>query len=76
MLPSLDRTTEEFVSELVRTEFHDWTVITVAHRLETIVGFDKVLVLQDGRIVEFESPKALLEKRGSMFKSLWDLQHA
>jgi len=44
--------------------------------LETIVDFDKVLVLQDGRITEYESPKALLEKKESIFKSLWDLQHA
>ncbi|KAK0644149.1 ABC transporter [Cercophora newfieldiana] len=72
---SLDRTTETFVSELVRTEFKDWTVITVAHRLETIVDFDKVLVLQDGHIVEFDSPKVLLANSGSIFKSLWDLQH-
>jgi ATP-binding cassette subfamily C (CFTR/MRP) protein 1 len=64
------------VSELVRTEFKNWTVITVAHRLETIVDFDKVLVLQDGHIAEYDSPKALLAKEGSLFKSLWDLQNS
>jgi len=77
---SLDRPTEALVSELVRTEFKEWTVMTVAHRLETIVDFDKVLVLQEGRIVEFDSPRTLLGKekgqggRG-VFRGLWDLQH-
>lgn len=71
---SLDRVTESFVSELVRTEFRDWTVVTVAHRLETILDFDKVLVLQDGQIVEFDAPRNLLADSESIFKSLWDLQ--
>ncbi|KAK3935755.1 P-loop containing nucleoside triphosphate hydrolase protein [Diplogelasinospora grovesii] len=70
---SLDRQTEAFVDELIRTEFRDWTCIVVAHRLKTVVDFDKVLVLQDGKMVEFDSPKSLLE-RESMFKTLWDLQ--
>ena len=72
---SLDRETEALVDELVRTEFADWTVIVVAHRLKTVADFDKILVLQDGQIVEFDSPKNLLS-RDSMFKSLWDLQEA
>lgn len=72
---SLDRQTEALVDELVKTEFSDWTVIVVAHRLKTIAEFDKVLVLQDGVIMEFDSPQNLLA-RDSMFKNLWDLQEA
>lgn len=45
----------------------------VAHRLRTVADFDKVLVLQDGHVVEYDSPKALLA-RDSKFKMLWDLQ--
>ena len=72
---SLDRQTEALVDELVRTEFSDWTVIVVAHRLKTVADFDKVLVLQDGQIMEFDSPQNLLA-RDSMFKTLWDLQES
>jgi len=71
---SLNRTTEAFVSELVGTEFKEWTVITVAHRLETIADFDMVLVLQDGQGVEYKSANALLAKERSIFRSLWGLQ--
>jgi ATP-binding cassette subfamily C (CFTR/MRP) protein 1 len=63
------------VDNLIQTQFSGWTTIVVAHRLKAIENFDKVLVLQDGRVMEFDSPKNLLAK-DSMFKALWDLQEA
>ncbi len=63
------------MDELIRKDFAGWTAIVVAHRLKTIADFDKVLVLQDGRVVEYDSPKNLLD-RESIFKTLWDLQEA
>ncbi len=63
------------MDELIRKQFSDWTAIVVAHRLKTIADFDKVLVLQDGNVMEYDSPKNLLA-RDSMFKTLWDLQEA
>ena len=75
MVRSLDRETEACVDDLVRTEFNGWTAIVVAHRLKTIVDFDKVLVLQDGRVIEYDSPSNLLA-RDSKFKMLWDLQES
>lgn len=75
VLRSLDRETEARVDELVRTAFTGWTAIVVAHRLKTIADFDKVVVLQDGRVMEYDSPKNLLA-RNSIFKKLWDLQEA
>jgi ATP-binding cassette, subfamily C (CFTR/MRP), member 1 len=72
-ISSLDRETETRVDELLRTEFSDWTAIVVAHRLKTIADFDKVLVLQDGQMLEYDSPGNLLAQ-DSKFKMLWDLQ--
>ena len=63
------------MDRLIRTEFRDWTAIVVAHRLKTIADFDKVLVLQEGHMIEYDSPQALLA-RDSRFKILWDLQEA
>ena len=63
------------MDELVRTEFSDWTAIVVAHRLKTIVDFDKVVVLQEGRVIEYDSPQNLLA-RESKFKAMWDLQES
>lgn len=48
----------------------------MAHRLQTVVDFDKVVVLQDGRIVELGSPRDLLERKDSIFKALWELQQS
>lgn len=70
---SLDRETEAFVDKLIQEDFTGWTAIVVAHRLRTVAEFDKVLVLQEGRAMEYDSPKTLLA-RDSMFKTLWDLQ--
>ncbi|KAH9480784.1 ATP-binding cassette transporter abc4 [Psilocybe cubensis] len=48
------------------------TVITVAHRLQTIMDADVIMVLDEGHIIEFDSPKALLHKEGSKFKGMVD----
>jgi ABC-type multidrug transport system fused ATPase/permease subunit len=74
-ISSLDREMEARVDEVLRTAFTDWTAIVVAHRLKTIADFDKVLVLQDGQVMEYDSPGNLLS-RDSHFKMLWDLQEA
>jgi ATP-binding cassette, subfamily C (CFTR/MRP), member 1 len=67
---SMDLATDRLVQELIRVEFRDHTIITVAHRLETIAESDRVVVLEKGRIVEFENPKTLLN-RDSVFKRLY-----
>lgn len=73
--PSLDHGTDELIQTLIRKEFTGWTLVVVAHRLKTIEDFDKVLVLQDGKAVEFDSPGTLLAS-GGMFRSLWDMQES
>ncbi|KAK8118640.1 uncharacterized protein PG998_003266 [Apiospora kogelbergensis] len=70
---SVDRTTEARVQELIRTEFRDHTVIAIAHRLETIADFDRVVVLEKGYVVEQGKPDELLRARGP-FTQLWNTQ--
>lgn len=49
---------------MLRTKFGETTLITIAHRLETIMDYDKVLVMDDGRVAEYDSPVELLAKNG------------
>jgi len=68
---SVDYKTDAAIQEVIATEFSDMTLIIVAHRLQTIMTADKVLVLDAGKVVEFDTPSALLEK-GGHFKALVD----
>ncbi|KAK9823485.1 hypothetical protein WJX72_003089 [[Myrmecia] bisecta] len=67
---SVDNTTDAMVQQTVRTAFKDCTVLTIAHRLHTIVDSDRILVLDAGRICEFDTPKRLLKNPASVFAKL------
>ena len=69
---SVDSQTDAKVQETIRREFVDKgvTVLTVAHRLDTVLGYDKIAVLTAGEIVEYGSPSELLEKRNGEFSRL------
>merc|ERR1712176_469390 len=71
---SVDSKTDQEVQEVIRKEFVDKgvTVITVAHRLETIMGYDKVAVLGNGEVLEYGAPNELLKLRNGEFKQLVD----
>jgi ATP-binding cassette, subfamily C (CFTR/MRP), member 1 len=69
---SIDAKTEETMQRLIRRKFANHTIIAVAHRIETIMDFDKVAVLDAGRLVEFDSPYKLLEVPGSAFGKLYN----
>nr|POE50464.1 isoform 3 of canalicular multispecific organic anion transporter 2 [Quercus suber] len=66
---SLDETTSAIVEELLRSWFKDWTIIVVAHKLDAIADFDKVAVLDDGKLLEYDSPERLMES-DSAFRRL------
>jgi ATP-binding cassette, subfamily C (CFTR/MRP), member 1 len=66
---NVDSETDKRMQEVIRKEFRDHTVITVAHRMETILDSDVVAVLDKGVLIEFGSPKELLN-RPSLFKDL------
>lgn len=69
---ALDPKTEEHVLGIIAELFKDRTTLTIAHRLDTIIASDTVMVMEKGELKEMESPSTLLEDRGSMFSSLVD----
>ena len=66
---SIDLSTDALIQQSLRDEF-SCTILTIAHRLITIIDYHKVLVLDGGRVVEFDTPAALLRKEGGAFKAL------
>ncbi|XP_059617032.1 multidrug resistance-associated protein 1 isoform X4 [Phlebotomus argentipes] len=67
---AVDLETDDLIQRTIRTEFKDCTVLTIAHRLNTIMDSDKVIVLDRGHITEFSSPSELLQDRKSAFYSM------
>ena len=64
---NIDIKTEETIKKLIDEYFRDATMITIAHRLNTIIKSDKILVLDNGKVAEFDTPKSLMENTSSMF---------
>ncbi|KAI5122638.1 hypothetical protein M0805_008723 [Coniferiporia weirii] len=70
---AIDYSTDSAIQKTLRTEFdRDMTLITIAHRLQTIMDYDKIMVLDAGQVVEFDSPKKLLEKEKGFLRALVD----
>ena len=67
---NIDVVTEQAIQKLIKEEFEGATVITIAHRLNTIISSDKVLFLNHGSVLEFGSPKELLADPNSAFTKL------
>ncbi|KAF6747848.1 multidrug resistance-associated ABC transporter [Ephemerocybe angulata] len=70
---AIDHDTDSIIQHTLRKELgSDVTVVTIAHRLQTIIDADRIMVLDAGRIAEFASPAELLAKPKSLFKALVD----
>ncbi|KAL9237370.1 hypothetical protein vseg_011927 [Gypsophila vaccaria] len=67
---SVDNATDMILQKTIRTEFSDCTVITVAHRIPTVMDCSKVLAISDGELVEYDEPMKLIKKEGSLFGQL------
>ncbi|CAO3645196.1 unnamed protein product [Cunninghamella blakesleeana] len=67
---SVDFNTDRKIQKTIRTEFTDCTVLCVAHRLFTVINYDKILVLDAGKVKEFDSPLNLISNPQSMFYKL------
>uniref|UniRef100_A0AAZ3NR57 Uncharacterized protein n=1 Tax=Oncorhynchus tshawytscha TaxID=74940 RepID=A0AAZ3NR57_ONCTS len=64
---AIDLETDDLIQSTIRTQFEDCTVFTIAHRLNTIMDYTRVLVLDKGQIAEFDTPTNLLFRRGIFY---------
>lgn len=67
---AVDVQTDKIIQETIRSNFKDKTILTIAHRLDTIMDSDRVLVLERGQVKEFDSPEELLKNTDGIFYSL------
>ncbi|XP_049547987.1 ATP-binding cassette sub-family C member 4-like [Anopheles darlingi] len=67
---SVDQRTDELIQRTIRTQFTNCTVLTIAHRIHTIMDSDRVLVMDAGRMVEFDHPQRLLQRPDGYFRKL------
>ncbi|XP_061222665.1 multidrug resistance-associated protein 1-like isoform X6 [Neopsephotus bourkii] len=62
---SVDMETDNLVQSTIKREFHNCTILTIAHRLHTVMDSERVLVLDTGRILEYDTPHNLLQQKGA-----------
>ncbi|KAJ2806862.1 Canalicular multispecific organic anion transporter 2 [Coemansia guatemalensis] len=67
---AIDNATDEIIQQTIRTEFKDCTVLTIAHRLNTVIDSDMILVIDGGRLAEYDTPQNLLANKNSIFTKL------
>jgi ABC-type multidrug transport system fused ATPase/permease subunit len=67
---AVDPGTDKLIQETIRTKFTGYTVLTIAHRLNTIIDYDKIMVLDKGEVSEFGEPQTLLKNKSGIFYSL------
>ncbi|KAJ6468022.1 hypothetical protein C8R47DRAFT_1325922 [Mycena vitilis] len=67
---SVDFATDSKIQKAIREEFTDSLLITVAHRLKTIIDYDRLVVLEQGTVVEFDTPYELIQREDGVFRSM------
>jgi len=60
--------TDAFIQKVLKERFSDTTVITIAHRLNTVADYDKIIVMNRGKITEAGSPHELIQKKGTFYE--------
>jgi len=67
---AVDVETDDLIQKTIRQEFKDSTIVTIAHRLETIQDYDRIVVMEGGHIAEQGSPSTLMRRSGTKFHDL------
>lgn len=67
---SVDYETDKKIQDTIATEFNDRTILCIAHRLKTIIGYDRICVMDAGTIAEFDSPDKLFSAPNGIFRGM------
>ncbi|KAF7457478.1 ATP-binding cassette protein [Cryptosporidium felis] len=67
---SMDLATDGTIQSIIRNHFSDCTILSIAHRIHTIIDYDLIIVLEKGKIIEYDSPQALLSNTSSTFYAI------
>ena len=67
---SVDLETDDHIQKTIRREFYDCTVLTIAHRLNTIMDSNRIIVLDKGRVAEIGQPHELLSRKNGLFRAM------
>ena len=68
---AIDSKTDNLIQETIKKEFKNCTVLTIAHRLNTVMDHDRILVLDGGEICQFDEPGNLIEDEEGLFYLMW-----
>lgn len=67
---SIDYKSDAMIQQTIRQEFGNSTILTIAHRLRTIIDYDKILVMDAGQVVEYDNPYVLIADKSTVFYSM------
>ncbi|NBW81465.1 ATP-binding cassette domain-containing protein [bacterium] len=68
---NVDNQTDALIQQTIQGEFRHCTIITIAHRLHTVMNSDRIVVMQSGRIVECAPPRVLMSDKSGVFSGYW-----
>ncbi|KAJ2286986.1 hypothetical protein IWW55_006833, partial [Coemansia sp. RSA 2706] len=69
-MAAIDNATDSIIQESIRRKFKNCTVLTIAHRVNTIIDSDMILVMDGGKAAEYDTPVNLLQNKDSLFAKL------
>ncbi|KAF8242865.1 P-loop containing nucleoside triphosphate hydrolase protein [Wilcoxina mikolae CBS 423.85] len=65
---AVDMETDSLIQKSIREEFTECTTLVIAHRLQTVIDYDRILVLGDGKVLEYDSPAKLIQAKGAFYE--------